>query len=110
MGKTRRMKVVWVEDGKPPQLKTVGAELCDLQSLFDNELRVHYSTSDSIALIFDKHINAINEDGKNTLVFTGAVIICGFSRNRFCSLTQAQQEKYLKQFSLPENCKKCWRT
>lgn len=103
------MKVVFVKNNKQPQLKTVGADLCSMQSFFDDEVKVHYPTSDSIALIFDKYIVAINDSGEYTFVFTGDLIVCGFSRNRFCSLTKAQQEKYLNQFSLPENCKICWR-
>lgn len=101
--KTRRMKVVLLEQGKPPQLKTVGAELRELQRLFAAGVKVCYPSSDSVALIFDKSKNVTSKDGEKIVLVTGKVIICGTSENRFCSLTPAQQEKYLQQFSVPED-------
>ncbi len=108
--KTRRMKVVLVETGKQPQIKTVSAELCDLQSLFADEIKVHYTSSDSIALIFDNFETTTSEDGEKYFVVTGNLIVCGIAKNKFCSLTPGQQVKYLEQFSKCKTARKiCWR-
>lgn len=101
--KTRRMKVVLLEPGAPPQVKTVGAELYDLQRLFSNKVKVFYPSSDSVALIFDESKKITTKSGEKNILITGKIIICGVSKNRFCSLTQSQQEKYLQQFSIFEN-------
>lgn len=108
--KTHRMKVVLVETGKQAQVKTVSAELCDLQNLFADEIKVHYQTSDSIALIFDNYKIETSEDGEKYFVVTGSLIVCGVAKNKFCSLTPGQQVKYLEQFSKCKTVRKiCWR-
>lgn len=109
MMKTRRMKVVFVETGQQPQVKTVSSELCDLQCLFADEVKVHYPTRDSIALIYDRCETSVSEDGESLLCVSGNLIVCGVGKNKFCSLTLRQQEKYLKLFSNINNSKISWR-
>ena len=93
------MKVVFVRHGEAAQVKTVSVELVSLQRYFKNKIKVHYITSDMIAVVFDEHIRIMTGEENDKLVITGDAIICGFYKSKFCSLTKAQQDKYLNQFS-----------
>lgn len=113
MEETKRIKVLVVEPLKAPYVKVIPNTLSALQSEVGEYIQTFYP------LYGDKGMEIIcNEEGKNNglplnrtfcdnsgniyEIIAGTFLVVGLSESNFCSLTNAQVEKYLRRFQKPE--------
>ena len=105
------MRVLTIEPGKKPVVKTINKGLESLQKEVGGYIQAVYPFEDKVALI-------CNEDGKlNGLPFnrtlrdssdnvydiiTGTFLVVGLDEENFCSLTDELSEKYLEHFKFAE--------
>lgn len=106
------MKILMMEPEKHPYPTEITNELKSLQSAVGGLIQVIYPFEDTVVLV-------CNEEGKLSGlplnrglqhpdtgelydVIAGKFFLCGDEDGEFCSLTEAQVEKYSKKFHNPE--------
>lgn len=106
-----QITVILAEPGEKAYISRIGTSLEVLQQIVGGWIEVCYPFEEEICIICNEEgkINGMkpnraiyDEDGRMTDMIFGTMIICGIGGEHFTSLTEVQQEKYLRRFLLPE--------
>lgn len=109
--KPEKITVVMVEPGKLARVAEIGTSLEELQQTVGGWIEAYYPFEEQVCIVCNDEgkINAMElnrairgEDGEIADIIAGPFFICDCSTDRFGSLSQEQQEKYLNQYRLPE--------
>ena len=108
---TETMKVLVVEPEKEPYVKEINSGLASLQKEVGGYIEAVYPFEDPVAIICNEegkleglpHNRALcDEDGHVYDIIAGTFLIAGLSEDNFCSLDDAQVEKYSALYKNPE--------
>ena len=105
------MKVLVVEPEKEPYVKEISSGLSSLQKEVGGFIEAVYPFEDPVAIICNEEgkleglpLNRAlrDEDGHVYDVIAGTFLIAGLSEDNFCSLDDAQIEKFSAMYKSPE--------
>lgn len=105
-----KLKVVMVQPQKESQVVEIGSQLKDLQEAVGGFIEVVYPFEDEVGLLLNEEGKLIgmqpnralkDEDGEIYDIIFGTFYVVGLSEDNFCSLTEEQIEKYLKEYEQP---------
>lgn len=108
---TETMKVLVVEPEKEPYVKEIGSGLSSLQKEVGGYIEAVYPFEDPVAIICNEEgkleglpLNRAlrDEDGHVYDIIAGTFLIAGLSEDNFCSLDDAQIEKFSALYKTPE--------
>jgi len=105
-----KIRVVLCEPGKYARIADIDSSLRGLQQTVGGLIKATYPFDEATCIVCNEEgkINglplnrSIKENGKILDIIAGPFFICGCNTERFSSLTEAQQKKYLRQFHYPE--------
>ena len=106
-----KITVVLVEPGKLARIAHIGTSLSELQAAVDGNIETFYPYEEQVCIVCDdegkicgKPLNRAiyNEDGTIMDIMAGTFFICDCSKPSFGSLSEEQQQRFLKQFKYPE--------
>lgn len=105
------MKVLVIEPEKEPYVKEIGSGLSSLQKEVGGYIEAVYPFEDPVAIICNEEgkleglpLNRAlrDEDGHVYDIIAGTFLIAGLSEDNFCSLDDAQIEKFSALYKSPE--------
>lgn len=105
------MKVLVVEPEKEPYVKEISSGLSSLQKEVGGFIEAVYPFEDPVAIICNEEgkleglpLNRAlrDEDGHVYDIIAGTFLIAGLSEDNFCSLDDAQVEKFSAMYKSPE--------
>lgn len=105
------MKVLVVEPEKEPYVKEISSGLSSLQKEVGGFIEAVYPFEDPVAIICNEEgkleglpLNRAlrDEDGHVYDIIAGTFLIAGLSEDNFCSLDDAQIEKFSAMYKKPE--------
>lgn len=105
------MKVLVVEPEKEPYVKEINSDLSSLQKEVGGYIEAVYPFEDPVAIICNEEgkldglpLNRAlrDEDGHVYDIIAGTFLIAGLSEDNFCSLDDAQIEKFSAMYKSPE--------
>ena len=105
------MKVLVVEPEKEPYVKEISSGLSSLQKEVGGFIEAVYPFEDPVAIICNEEgkleglpLNRAlrDEDGHVYDIIAGTFLIAGLSEDNFCSLNDAQIEKFSALYKTPE--------
>ena len=105
------MKVLVVEPEKEPYVKEISSGLSSLQKEVGGFIEAVYPFEDPVAIICNEEgkldglpLNRAlrDEDGHVYDIIAGTFLIAGLSEDNFCSLDDAQLEKFSSMYKNPE--------
>ena len=104
------IRVVLCEPGKYARIADIDSSLRGLQQTVGGLIEATYPFDEATCIVCNEEgkisglpLNrAIKVDGRVQDIIAGTFFICGCGTERFSSLTESQQRKYLKQFHYPE--------
>ena len=105
------MKVLVVEPEKEPYVKEISSGLSSLQKEVGGFIEAVYPFEDPVAIICNEEgkleglpLNRAlrDEDGHVYDIIAGTFLIAGLSEDNFCSLDDAQLEKFSAMYKNPE--------
>ena len=105
------MKVLVVEPEKEPYVKEISSSLHSLQTEVGSYIEAVYPFEDPVAIICNEEgkleglpLNRAlrDEDGHVYDIIAGTFLIAGLSEDNFCSLDDAQIEKFSAMYKSPE--------
>ena len=105
------MKVLVVEPEKEPYVKEISSGLSSLQREVGGFIEAVYPFEDPVAIICNEEgkleglpLNRAlrDEDGHVYDIIAGTFLIAGLSEDNFCSLDDAQLEKFFAMYKSPE--------
>ena len=105
------MKVLVVEPEKEPYVKEINSGLSSLQKEVGGFIEAVYPFEDPVAIICNEEgkleglpLNRAlrDEDGHVYDIIAGTFLIAGLSEDNFCSLDDAQIEKFSAMYKKPE--------
>ena len=105
------MRVLVVEPEKEPYAKEIGSGLSSLQKEVGGYIEAVYPFEDPVAIICNEEgkleglpLNRAlrDEDGHVYDIIAGTFLIAGLSEDNFCSLNDAQLEKFSVLYKSPE--------
>ncbi len=107
------MKILYVEVGKPPEIREIDSSLESMQELVGGLIQVLYPFEDEVALVCNDEGKLLNlplnrglytEDGSLYDIISGNFFLCGAPADAedFVSLTEEQIKRYRKFYSHPE--------
>ena len=105
------MKVLVVEPEKEPYVKEISSGLSSLQKEVGGFIEAVYPFEDPVAIICNEEgkleglpLNRAlrDEDGHVYDIIAGTFLIAGLSEDNFCSLDDAQLEKFSAMYKKPE--------
>ena len=105
------MKVLVVEPEKEPYVKEISSGLSSLQKEVGGFIEAVYPFEDPVAIICNEEgkleglpLNRAlrDEDGHVYDIIAGTFLIAGLSEDNFCSLNDAQIEKFSAMYKSPE--------
>lgn len=105
------MKVLVVEPEKEPYVKEISSGLSSLQKEVGGFIEAVYPFEDPVAIICNEEgkleglpLNRAlrDEDGHVYDIIAGTFLIAGLSEDNFCSLDDAQVEKFSAMYKNPE--------
>ena len=108
---TDTMKVLVVEPEKEPYAKEINSGLSSLQKEVGGYIEAVYPFEDPVAIICNEEgkleglpLNRAlrDEDGHVYDIIAGTFLIAGLSEDNFCSLNDAQLEKFSAMYKSPE--------
>ena len=108
---TETMKVLVVEPEKEPYVKEISSGLSSLQKEVGGFIEAVYPFEDPVAIICNEEgkleglpLNRAlrDEDGHVYDIIAGTFLIAGLSEDNFCSLDDAQIEKFSAMYKSPE--------
>ena len=108
---TDTMKVLVVEPEKEPYVKEISSGLSSLQKEVGGFIEAVYPFEDPVAIICNEEgkleglpLNRAlrDEDGHVYDIIAGTFLIAGLSEDNFCSLDDAQIEKFSAMYKSPE--------
>ena len=105
------IRVLLIEPGEAPRLKTIPHALHDLQSLVSDTIQIIYPYTDQVALVCGDNSklnhcepNRVLEDdaGKPYDIICGPFFITGLTTDNLGSISDELAEKYSRKFQYPE--------
>lgn len=102
------LKVVMVEPHKPAYVTEIGSDYKSLQAAVGGGLiePIYYLDDQNVVMVGNEEAKLLNMDGNRRFgdrIIAGPFFICGDNGEDFCSLTDEQCKKYVRQFAEPEN-------
>ena len=103
----KMMKVVMVEPHKPAYMTEIGRDYKSLQKAVGGGLiePIYFLNERGVVMVGNEEAKLLGMDGNRRFedgIVAGPFIICGDNGEDFCSLTDEQCEKYVRQFAEPE--------
>ncbi len=103
---TEQIRVLLVEPGEKPVLRTVPHTLENLQKLVGGDLQAVYPWEDNVALVCSD-TGKIDGLAPNRMledydIICGTFFICGLSPENFADISDDMAEKYAQKFHYPE--------
>lgn len=100
------MKVLIVEPGKYPSRAEIDGGLQSMQKIVGGLIQPIYPWEDCAALVCNDEGKLmglpLNRSLENYDIIAGTFFICGVGEEDFCSLTDAQMERYKNKYRMPE--------
>lgn len=105
------IRVLLIEPGESPKLKTVPHTLEDLQELVGGTIQAVYPFSKPAALVcndegklkgYVPNRALVDEDGEPYDIIAGSFFICGLGEENFASISDELAEHFTKMFFWPE--------
>ena len=105
------MTVLLIEPGKTPRHTEIDGSLAGMQQVVGGYIQAIYPFEDPVALICNEEgkleglpLNRAlrDEDGHVYDIIAGTFLIAGLSEDNFCSLDDAQVEKFSAMYKSPE--------
>lgn len=100
------MKVLIVEPGKYPREAEITGDLKSMQKIVGGTMQAMYPWEDRAALVCNDEGKLmglpLNRSLEGYDVIAGTFFICGLGEEDFCSLTEAQMERYKSKYRMPE--------
>ena len=100
------MKVVMVEPNKPADVAEIGNDYQSLHDAVGGLIETIYFLHErGVVMVGNDEAKLLSMEGNGRFgdsIVAGPFIICGERGENFCSLTDAQCEKYVRQFAEPE--------
>ena len=101
------MRVVYVEPHVPAYEAEIQNTLADMQRAVGGYIEAVYNSDGTVIVCNDEGkligMTGNRHVGDGTSVIAGPFFVCGVDGEDFCSLTDAQTEKYLAKFAQPED-------
>ncbi len=109
--KEETIRVVLLEPGKLARVADIDSSLEGLQKTVNGLIEAAYPFEEEVCIICNEEgklngmpLNrAIRCEGQITDIIAGPCFVCSCDKASFGSLTEAQQQKYLKMFKYPEH-------
>lgn len=109
--KEETIRVVLLEPGKLARVTDIDSSLEGLQKTVNGLIEAAYPFEEEVCIICNEEgklngmpLNrAIRCEGQITDIIAGPCFVCSCDKASFGSLTEAQQQKYLKMFKYPEH-------
>ena len=109
--KEEKIRVVLLEPGKLARVADIDSSLEGLQKTVNGLIEAAYPFEEEVCIICNEEgklngmpLNrAIRCEGQITDIIAGPCFVCSCDKANFGSLTEAQQQKYLKLFKYPEH-------
>ena len=109
--KEETIRVVLLEPGKLARVADIDSSLEGLQKTVNGLIEAAYPFEEEVCIICNEEgklngmpLNrAIRCEGQITDIIAGPCFVCSCDKANFGSLTEAQQQKYLKMFKYPEH-------
>lgn len=100
------MKVLIVEPGKYPREAEITGDLKSMQEIVGGTMQAVYPWKDRAALVCNDEGKLmglpLNRSLEDYDIIAGTFFICGLGKENFCSLTEAQMERYKSKYGMPE--------
>lgn len=101
------LKVVMVEPNKPAYVTEIGSDYKSLQAAVGGGLiePIYYLDEPNVVMVGNEEAKLLGMDGNRRFgnrIVAGPFFICGEKYDDFCSLTDEQCDKYIRQFAEPE--------
>ena len=112
--KDETLRVVFVEPGKPAQIKIIPNTLEAMQRAVGGYIEATYPFSEEVCLVSNEegkicHLpynRALRDTNGSILdVIAGSFFLCGCGEEDFVGLTDRQVDRYLAKFAQPESFK-----
>ena len=104
--KENTMKIVVVEPNIPAYIKEIDGGLKSMQSIVGGLLEpIYFLNERGVVMVGNEEAKLIGLPGNRRFpegIVAGTFFICGDNGEDFCSLTDEQCEKYVRQFAEPE--------
>ena len=102
------MKVVMVEPNKPAYVTEIGRDYKSLQEAVGGGLiePIGFLHNPDAVMVGNEEAKLLGMEGNRRFIegiVAGPFFICGDDGDDFCSLTDEQCEKYVRQFAVPES-------
>lgn len=105
-----KMKVVMVEPNKPAYITEIGSDYESLRDTVGGLIEpIYYLDEPDVVMVGNEEAKLIGMEGNRRFgssIVAGPFFICGEEMTEdgedFCSLSDEQCEKYVKQFAVPE--------
>lgn len=112
--KEEKIRVVLLEPGKLARVADIDPSLEGMQKTVDGWIEAVYPFEEEVCIVCNEEgklnsmpLNrAIRCEGQITDIIAGPCFVCSCDKANFGSLTEAQQQKYLKMFKYPEHIMK----
>lgn len=105
------MKILYVEPGKPAELRELGDALKDLQTAVGGYIEAVYPFKDHVCIICNEEGKLLGMEANRVLttskgkpydIICGPFIVAGLTEDNFGDLTDKQIVKYLEKFKDPD--------
>lgn len=104
--KENEIRVLYVQPGEYPEERSVKADLSAYQALVEGTIEVVYPWSDHACIVCNDEgkINGmpLNRELEDYDILAGPFFVCGLRDDDFCSLTDAQLQKYEAMYHDPK--------
>ena len=101
------MKVVMVEPNKPAYVTEIGDDYQSIHDAVGGLIEpIYFLHERGVVMVGNEEAKLRNMEGNRRFddgIVAGSFIICGDNGEEFCSLSDEQCEKYVRQFAEPEN-------
>ncbi len=100
------MKVVMVEPNKPAYATEIGSDYKSIHNAVGGLIEpIYFLDEQGVVMVGNEEAKLIGLEGNRRFtegIIAGPFFICGDNGEDFCSLTDEQCEKYVRQFAEPE--------
>ena len=99
------MKVVMVEPNKPAYATEIGSDYQSLHNAVGGLIEpIYYLDDPNVVMVGNEEAKIVGLEGNRRFgdrIIAGTFFICGDNGEDFCSLTDEQCEKYVREFAEP---------
>ena len=103
--KENGIRVLYVQPGEYPEERIAKAELSEYQALVEGSIEVVYPWRDHACIVCNDEgkVNGmpLNRELEDYDILAGPFFVCGLKDDDFCSLTDAQLQKYERLYHDP---------